>query len=134
MLTKTQLKRIKKSANNGTGTDLRISKSQIGSVVHMGGNLLGSIFSLGTKNLPKKKRDEISVAVDRLFGGSIVDTIGDTAAEDFFEHGIPWLAKQGVKQGRYFASEFLREPKYQKKIANKANQSQEKLLITQSML
>ena len=93
-----------------------------------GGNILDTIFKLGTSGLPKKKRDEFAAAQKRLFGGGtphprgsgIFDTIGDTAAEAFIEHGIPYLAKQGVKQGRYFASEFLREPEYQKKLANKA--------------
>ena len=51
-----------------------------------------------------------------------MSTIGDTGAELFIEHGIPWLGKQAFKQGRYFTSEFLRQPKYQKKIANKAKQ------------
>ena len=53
-------------------------------------------------------------------GGGVFDTVGNTAAEAFFEYGVPYLAKQGVRQGRYFASEFLREPEYQKKLANKA--------------
>ena len=77
-------------------------------------------MKIGTKGLPKKKRDEIRRASKRILGGGVVDTVGNTAAEAFFQYGVPWLAKQGVKQGRYFASEFLREPKYQKKIANKA--------------
>ena len=85
-----------------------------------GGNIFDSILKLSTRGLPKKKRDEIAAADKRIFGGGVLDTIGDTAAEAFIEHGIPYLAKQGVKQGRYFASEFLREPEYQKKIANKA--------------
>ena len=92
-----------------------------------GGNVLDTIFKLASSGLPKKKRDEFAAAEKRLFGGGvnpkgggIFDTIGDTAAEAFIEHGIPYLAKQGVKQGRYFASEFLREPEYQKKLANKA--------------
>ena len=55
-----------------------------------------------------------------MFGGGVLDTVGNTAAEAFFEYGVPYLAKQGVKQGRYFASEFLRQPEYQKKLANKA--------------
>ena len=96
--------------------------------VQEGGNILDTIFKLGTSGLPKKKRDEFAAAEKRLFGGAyppphgsgVLDTIGDTAAEAFIEHGIPYLAKQGVKQGRYFASEFLREPEYQKKLANKA--------------
>ena len=95
---------------------------------HEGGNIFDTILKLGSSGLPKKKRDEFAVAEKRLFGGGtphpsgggVLDTIGDTAAEAFFEYGVPYLAKQGVKQGRYFASEFLRQPKYQKKLANKA--------------
>ena len=85
-----------------------------------GGNILDPILRLSTRGLPKKKRDELAAAEKRLFGGGVLDTIGNTAAEAFIEHGIPYLAKQGVKQGRYFASKFLREPEYQKGIANKA--------------
>ena len=85
-----------------------------------GGNLFDSTMKLSTRGLPKKKRDEIAAVDKRLFGGSVMSTIGDTAAEALIQYGVPWLAKQGVKQGRYFASEFLREPKYQKKIASKA--------------
>ena len=85
-----------------------------------GGNIFDTIFKLSTSGLPKKKRAELAAAEKRLFGGGVLDTIGNTAAEAFIEHGIPYLAKQGVKQGRYFASEFLREPEYQKKLAYKA--------------
>ena len=46
MLTKTQLTKIQKSMKNGTGTDIKNSKTQIRKV---GGN----IFSLATKFLPK---------------------------------------------------------------------------------
>ena len=85
-----------------------------------GGNIFDPIFKLTARALPKKKRDELAAAEKRMFGGGVLDTIGNTAAEAFIEHGIPYLAKQGVKQGRYFASEFLREPEFQKKLANKA--------------
>ena len=87
---------------------------------HEGGNLFDTILKLSRSGLPKKKRDEFAAADKRIFGGGIFDTIGDTAAEAFIEYGVPYLAKQGVKQGRYMASEFLREPEYQKKLANKA--------------
>ena len=87
---------------------------------HEGGNLFETILKLSRSGLPKKKRDEFAAADKRIFGGGIFDTIGDTAAEAFIEHRIPYLAKQGVKQGRYMASEFLREPEYQKKLADKA--------------
>ena len=85
-----------------------------------GGNIFDPIFKWTRRGLPKKKREELARAEKRLFGGGIFDTIGDTAAEAFIEYGVPYLAKQGVKQGRYMASEFLRQPEYQKKLANKA--------------
>ena len=59
-------------------------------------------------------------------GAGIMSTLGDTGAELFIEHGIPWLGKKALEQGRYFASEFLRQPKYQKKIASKAKQLSQK--------
>ena len=85
-----------------------------------GGNILEPIFKWTRRGLPKKKREELARAEKRMFGGGVFDTVGNTAAEAFFEYGVPYLAKQGVKQGRYFASEFLRQPEYQKKLANKA--------------
>ena len=39
MSTKTQLKRIQKSLNNGTGADIKISKTQIRKVAKQGGSL-----------------------------------------------------------------------------------------------
>ena len=100
-----------------------------------GGNILDPIFKWTRSGLPKKKREELARAEKRMFGGGVLDTVGNTAAEAFIEHGIPYLAKQGVKQGRYFASEFLREPEYQKKLANKAKPIARKAaLITQLML
>ena len=47
MLTKPQLKKIQKSMKNGTGTDIKISKTQIRKV---GGNIFST---LATKFLPK---------------------------------------------------------------------------------
>ena len=99
-----------------------------------GGNIFDTVLKVASSGLPKKQRDEFAAAEKRILGGGvsnsvadstphgsgIFDTVGDTAAEAFFEYGVPYLAKQGVKQGRYFASEFLRQPKYQKKLANKA--------------
>ena len=100
-------------------TKTRFISGAVG-VPHEGGNILDTVFKVASSGLPKKQRDEFAAAEKRLFGGGVLDTIGNTAAEAFIEHGIPYLAKQGVKQGRYFASEFLREPEYQKKLANKA--------------
>ena len=52
MLTKTQLKKIKKSLNNGTGVDIKISKTQIRKVAKKGGNPFSSLASLGARVLP----------------------------------------------------------------------------------
>ena len=95
------------------------NKTQSGAAQE-GGNILEPIFKWTRRGLPKKKREELARAEKRMFGGGVLDTVGNTAAEAFFEYGVPYLAKQGVKQGRYFASEFLRQPEYQKKLTNKA--------------
>ena len=52
MLTKTQLKRIQKSINNGTGADIKISKTQIRKVAKQGRNLFSTLASLGARVLP----------------------------------------------------------------------------------
>ena len=51
MLTKRQIAKIKSLAN-GTGSDIKISKTQIRSSVKHGGNLFTSLASLGAKILP----------------------------------------------------------------------------------
>ena len=52
MLNKTQLKRIQKSLNNGTGADIKIGKSQIRKVAKQGGSLFSTLASLGARVLP----------------------------------------------------------------------------------
>ena len=52
MLTKRQINKIKKSIENGTGTDIKISKTQITHSVKHGGNLFSSLASLGARVLP----------------------------------------------------------------------------------
>ena len=52
MLTKRQIERINKSLANGTGSDLKISKTQIRNSVKHGGNLFSSLLSLASKVLP----------------------------------------------------------------------------------
>ena len=49
MLTKTQLNRIQKSLADGTGADIKISKTQIRKVAKQGGNLFSSLASLGAR-------------------------------------------------------------------------------------
>ena len=52
MLTQRQIAKIKKSLANGTGSDIKISKTQITRSVKHGGNLFTSLLSLGSKLLP----------------------------------------------------------------------------------
>ena len=52
MLTKSQIARLMKSKKNGTGSDIKISKTQIRKAVVHGGSLWSSLFSLGTRLLP----------------------------------------------------------------------------------
>ena len=47
MLTKRQIGEIKKSISNGTGTDIKISKTQIRKSVKQGGNWFTLLASLG---------------------------------------------------------------------------------------
>ena len=114
-----RLLKVKCASCGITKTRFISNKTQSGAAQE-GGNIFDPIFKLTASALPKKKREELARAEKRMFGGGVFDTVGNTAAEAFFEYGVPYLAKQGVKQGRYFASEFLRQPEYQKKLANKA--------------
>ena len=41
--------------------------------------------------------------------------MASTGADLLIEHGIPWLGKKAVEMGRYYGSEALRNPKFQKK-------------------
>ena len=50
MLTKRQIVKIQKSLSNGTGTDIKISKTQIRKLVKQGGNLFTSLAILLEQN------------------------------------------------------------------------------------
>ena len=52
MLTQKQIAKIKKTPANGTGSDIKISKTRIKRSVKHGGNLFSSLISLGSKVLP----------------------------------------------------------------------------------
>ena len=69
MLTKTQNNKIKKSIANGTGSDIKISKTRIRISVKQGGNLFTSLASLGAKVLPFAMKG-ISKAVPALAIGA----------------------------------------------------------------
>ena len=52
MLAKTQINKLRKAMNQGTGSDIEISKTQIRKAVRRGGSLWGSLINLGSKLLP----------------------------------------------------------------------------------
>ena len=83
MLTKTQINKLKKAMSQGTGSNIKISKTQIRKAVRQGGSLWGSLISLGSKLLPmampivKKAAAPLvtgalsglaSLGVDKIFG------------------------------------------------------------------
>ena len=86
MLTKTQLGRIQKSLSNGTGVDIKISKTQIRKVAKQGGNLFTSLASLGAKVLPYAVKG-LSKAVPALATGA-VSALGSLGIDKIFGKGI----------------------------------------------
>ena len=81
MLTATQLKRIKKAMNNKTGVDLKISKTQIRSVVQKGGSLWSSLLNLSMRALPYASK-----AVPALATGAM-QALGSLGIDKIFGRG-----------------------------------------------
>ena len=86
MLTKRQIVKIEKSLANGTGTDIKISKTQIRKSVKHGGNLFSSPASLGAKVLPYAIKG-ISKAVPALATGAAT-AVGELGINKIFGKGI----------------------------------------------
>ena len=86
MLTKTQIGKIRKSLANGTGTDIKISKTQIRKVAKHGGNLFSSLASLGARVLPYAVKG-LSKAVPALATGA-VSALGSLGIDKIFGKGI----------------------------------------------
>ena len=85
MLTKRQIDKIKKSLANGTGSDIKISKTQIRKSVKHGGNLFSSLASLGAKVLPFAIKG-ISKAVPALATGAAT-ALGELGINKIFGRG-----------------------------------------------
>ena len=85
MLTQTQLKRIQKAMNKGTGVDLKISKTQISYLVQEGGSLWSSLFSLGTKALPYASKAVTKVAPALATGA--LQALGSLGVDKIFGNG-----------------------------------------------
>ena len=86
MLTKRQITKIRKSLENGAGTDVKISKTQIRRLVKQGGNLFTSLASLGAKVLRFAVKG-ISKAVPALATGA-VSALGRLGIDKIFGKGI----------------------------------------------
>ena len=86
MLTKRQISKIKKSISNGTGSDIKISKTQIRNSVKHGGNLFSSLASLGAKVLPYAIKG-ISKAAPALATGAAT-ALGEIGLNKIFGKGI----------------------------------------------
>ena len=85
MLTKRQIDKINKSIANGTGSDIKISKTQIRKSVKHGGNLFSSLASLGAKVLPFAIKG-ISKAVPALATGAAT-ALGEIGLNKIFGKG-----------------------------------------------
>ena len=86
MLTQRQITKIKKSLANGTGSDIKISKTQIRRSVKHGGNLFSSLASIGAKVLPYAIKG-ISKAVPALATGAAT-ALGELGINKIFGKGI----------------------------------------------
>ena len=86
MLTKRQINKIGKSLRDGTGSDIKISKTQIRHSVKHGGNLFSSLASLGAKVLPYAIKG-ISKAVPALATGAAT-ALGELGINKIFGKGI----------------------------------------------
>ena len=86
MLTKRQISKIKKSISNGTGTDIKISKSHISRSVKHGGNLFSSLASIGAKVLPYAIKGVSKVAPALATGA--VSALGEIGLNKLFGGGV----------------------------------------------
>ena len=94
MLTKRQIAEIKKSISNGTGTDIKISKTRIRKSVKQGGNLFTSLASLGAKVIPVAMKG-ISKAAPALATGAAT-ALGEMRLNKIFGKGIT-IPKRFIK-------------------------------------
>ena len=98
MLTQRQIAKIKKSLANGTGSDIKISKTQITRSVKHGGNLFTSLAKIGAKLLPYAVKGVSKVAATAL---------GDLGIKKLFGKGIT-IPKRFFPFLNPFANEFTK--------------------------
>ena len=105
MLTQRQIAKIKKSLANGTGSDLKISKTQITRSVKHGGNLFTSLARIGAKLLPLAIKGVSKVAPALATGAA--NALGEIGLKKLFGRGIP-IPKKFFPFLPPFASEFTK--------------------------
>ena len=105
MLTQRQIEKIKKSLANGTGSDLKISKTQIKSSVKHGGNLFTSLARLGSKLLPLAVKGVSKVAPALATGAA--NALGEIGLKKLFGRGIS-IPKKFWKFLPPFSNEFTK--------------------------
>ncbi|CAH3140185.1 unnamed protein product [Porites lobata] len=93
MLTKRQIDKIKKSIANGTGSDIKISKTQIRKSVKHGGNLFSSLASIGARVLPYAVKGIAKVAPAIATGAATA--LGEIGLNKIFGSG-GHLPLQGI--------------------------------------
>ena len=86
MLTQRQIAKIKKSLANGTGSDIKISKTHITRSVKHGGNLFTSLAKIGAKLLPLAVKGVSKVAPALATGAATA--LGDLGIKKLFGKGI----------------------------------------------
>ena len=108
MLTRRQIARIKKSLANGTGTDIKISKTQISRSVKHGGNLFTSLASLGARFLPYAIKGVSKVAPALATGAA--SALGEIGLKKLFGKGVPsvTIPKRFLPMLPPFAREFTK--------------------------
>ena len=105
MLTQRQIKKIKKSLANGTGSDIKISKTQITRSVKHGGNLFTSLARLGAKLLPLAVKGVSKVAPAIATGAATA--LGEIGLKKLFGKGIT-IPKKFFPFLPPFANEFTK--------------------------
>ena len=86
MLTSRQISKIEKSIANGTGSDIKISKTHIRNSVKHGGNLFSSLASLGARVLPYAIKGVSKVAPALATGAA--SALGEIGLNKIFGKGV----------------------------------------------
>ena len=110
MLTRGQLSKIKRSLANGTGTDIKISKTRISQSVKHGGNLFTSLASLGARVLPYAIRGVSRVAPALATGAA--SALGEIGLKKLFGKGVS-IPRKFILMLPPFAQEFIKSQRDQ---------------------